>query len=63
MRGIKDSKLLKEIALEVLEGLEVEYFTIVNHALQEMEQIQKDSTLILVAARVEGVRLLDNLWF
>lgn len=63
MRGIKDSKLLKEIALEVLEGLEVEYFTIVNHTLQEIEQIQKDSTLILVAARVEGVRLLDNLWF
>ena len=63
MRGIKDSNTLKSIALEVLRGLEVEYFAIVNHELQDIEQIQKDSTLILVVARVEGVRLLDNVWF
>lgn len=63
MRGIKDSSELKRIALEVLEGLEVEYLVIVNHELQEIKQIQKDSTLILVVARIEGVRLLDNLWF
>ncbi|TLD87306.1 pantoate--beta-alanine ligase [Helicobacter sp. MIT 05-5294] len=63
MRGIKESQELKRIALEILEGLEVEYFEIVNHELQPLEQIQKDSTLILVVARVEGVRLLDNLWF
>lgn len=63
MRDIKDSEELKKIALEILEGLEVEYLVIVNHALQEIEQIEKDSTLILIVARVEGVRLLDNLWF
>lgn len=63
MRGVKDSKELKKIALETLEGLEVEYLVVVNHALQEIEQIEKDSTLVLVVARVEGVRLLDNLWF
>ena len=63
MRGIKDSYKLKRIALEVLEGLEVEYLVIVNHELQNIEQIQKNSTLILVVVRIEGVRLLDNLWF
>lgn len=63
MRGIKDSYELKRIALEVLEGLEVEYLVIVNHELQNIEQIQKNSTLILVVVRIEGVRLLDNLWF
>lgn len=63
MRGVKKSCELKKIALEALEGLEVEYFEIVNYELQTIEQIQKDSTLILVVAHVEGVRLLDNLWF
>ncbi len=63
MRGVKESQQLKEVALEVLEGLEIEYLVIVNHSLQNIEQIHKNSTLILIVARVEGVRLLDNLWF
>lgn len=63
MQGIKDSKSLEKIALEVLEGIEIEYLTIVNRELETLKSIKKDSTLVLVVARIEGVRLLDNLWF
>ena len=63
MQGIKDSKTLQNIGLDTLQGMEVEYFAIVNRELKPIDTIQKDSTLILIVARVEGVRLLDNLWF
>ena len=63
MQGIKDSKTLQSIGLNTLQGMEVEYFAIVNRELKPIDTIQKDSTLILIVARVEGVRLLDNLWF
>ncbi len=67
MQGEIESTKIKQAALKVLEGeesegLEVEYFVIVDKNLQEIPRIQKDSTLILVVAKVEGVRLLDNLW-
>ncbi|TLD81280.1 pantoate--beta-alanine ligase [Helicobacter sp. MIT 11-5569] len=63
MQGIQDSKALKKIAFEVLENIEVEYLVIVNRELEEIKTIKKDSTLVLIVARIEGVRLLDNLWF
>ncbi|MBX7491066.1 pantoate--beta-alanine ligase [Helicobacter turcicus] len=63
MQGIKDSKSLERIALEVLEGTEVEYLAIVDRELEALQSIKKDSTLVLIVARIEGVRLLDNLWF
>ena len=62
MQGIVDCNKIKEAALSVLEGLEVEYFEIVDRNLQRQKEIQKDSSLILVVVKVEGVRLLDNLW-
>ncbi|CAM2948595.1 pantoate--beta-alanine ligase [Helicobacter burdigaliensis] len=62
MQGELESKKIIEASLKALEGLEVEYFVIVDRSLQNQEKIKKDSTLILVVARVEGVRLLDNLW-
>ncbi|AWI34426.1 pantoate--beta-alanine ligase [Helicobacter apodemus] len=63
MQGERESLKIKNEALRVLEGLEVEYFAIVNRELESILTIQKDSTLILVVAKVEEVRLLDNLWF
>lgn len=63
MQGEQESLKIKSQALKVLEGLDVEYFEIVNRSLEPIGLIQKDSTLILVVARVEGIRLLDNLWF
>jgi len=63
MQGERESLKIKNEALRVLEGLEVEYFAIVNRELESILTIQKDSTLILVVAKVEEVRLLDTLWF
>ncbi|MCI5968271.1 pantoate--beta-alanine ligase [Helicobacter sp.] len=63
MQGVIESKTLKKIALEILQGIEVEYLVIVNRELKELLEIKKDSTLVLIVARIEGVRLLDNLWF
>ncbi|MDE5602559.1 MAG: pantoate--beta-alanine ligase, partial [Helicobacter sp.] len=63
MQGERESLKIKREALKVLEGLEVEYFAIVDRNLESISTIQKDSTLILVVAKIEGVRLLDNLWF
>lgn len=63
MQGITDSKILKNAALEVLQNVEVEYLVIVDRELKELPKIKKDSTLVLIVARIEGVRLLDNLWF
>lgn len=63
MQGEKESLKIKQEALRVLEGLDVEYFVIVDRQLEPILTIRKDSTLILVAVRVDEVRLLDNLWF
>ncbi|WP_104721587.1 pantoate--beta-alanine ligase [Helicobacter mesocricetorum] len=63
MQGERESLKIKAEALKVLEGLEVEYFAIVDRNLEPILTIQKDSTLILVVAKIEGVRLLDNVWF
>ncbi len=62
LQGTRDSETLKKIGLEVLEGMDVEYFVIVNHSLEEIQEVQKNSSLILVVVKIEGVRLLDNLW-
>ena len=61
-QGERNAKKIKSVAMEILKDLEVEYFVITNRSLQEVEEVKEDSTLILVVARVEGVRLLDNLW-
>lgn len=63
MRGVQEAKALESIAFEVLGDLEVEYLAIVDRELKELSTIKKGSTLVLIVAHVEGVRLLDNLWF
>ncbi len=62
MTGELQSSQIKERALKVLEGVEVEYFEIVDRNLMPLERIIKGETIILVTARVGKVRLLDNLW-
>ncbi|MDA3969649.1 pantoate--beta-alanine ligase [Helicobacter ibis] len=62
INGETNSKKIKEIATKVLEGLEIEYFEIVNKKLETIKTIEKNNTIILVVVRINGVRLLDNLW-
>lgn len=64
--GITNSDELKRIALAKLastKGLEVEYLEIVDRHLELVGEIDKGAgAIVLLAARVGGVRLLDNLW-
>lgn len=61
MEGEKSAKIIKERIRDELNGVECDYVEIVNFELQEIEEIQKES-IILAAIRVDGVRLIDNLW-
>ncbi len=60
-KGIKDFNLIKDTAFSMLgDGVELEYFEAVDiETLQKVEKLKK-GTLIAIAARVENVRLIDN---
>ena len=60
--GKTDVKEIKELCLEVLSEVEVEYFEIVDREFNLIEKIEIGNTLVLVAARVGTTRLIDNIW-
>jgi len=60
--GKTDVKDIKELCLEVLNEVEVEYFEIVDREFNLIEKIEIGNTLVLVAARVGTTRLIDNIW-
>lgn len=47
---------------ETLQPLDVEYIHITDRKLQPVERIEKSNTLILIAAKVGKIRLIDNFW-
>lgn len=63
MRGITDIEALKETAYAYLtEKHELEYLEILDrNTLEEQENADKNS-IVLIACRVENVRLIDNLY-
>lgn len=63
MRGITDIEALKETAYAYLmEKHELEYLEILDrNTLEEQEKADKNS-IVLIACRVENVRLIDNLY-
>jgi pantoate--beta-alanine ligase len=60
--GKSDVKEIKELCLEVLKDVDVEYFEITDYNFNLLEKIKVGNTLILVAARVGTTRLIDNIW-
>lgn len=61
--GTTKSKELQAIGLQALKNIEVEYLEIVNERLELIEEIGNGvCAIVLLAARVGGIRLLDNLW-
>jgi len=60
--GKTDVKEIKELCMEVLSEVEVEYFEIVNYNFDLINKIEVGNTLVLVAARVGTTRLIDNIW-
>lgn len=67
-QGIFDATSIKQASLKKLQEetpvpLEVEYLALVNrYTLKEIPTLEVGKSLLLVAARVSKVRLLDNLW-
>ncbi len=62
--GKKDVEEIKSLCLEVLKDkdIDVEYFEIVNYNFESIKEIELGNSLILVAAKVENTRLIDNIW-
>jgi pantothenate synthetase len=56
-----DSVEIAKKKLKKLEGLELEYISGVNYKTFSISTENSGWTHIIVAARVEGVRLIDNI--
>lgn len=53
---------IKAQMYNIMQDLEVEYISIVNKDFKEINEIALKNTIILVVARFENTRLLDNIW-
>lgn len=62
MRNILDAKEIESQMKEVLEPLDVEYISIVSRSFISLEKVEVGNTVILVAAKLGSIRLIDNLW-
>ena len=62
-KGIKDVEALKETAYDFLtDKHDMEYLEIVDKETLENKLAADDSSIALIACRVEGVRLIDNMY-
>ena len=62
-RGITDIKSLKETAYSFLtEKQDLEYLEILDRDTLEEQESADDNSIALIACRVEGVRLIDNIY-
>lgn len=62
MAGENGADAIKRAIFEVLAPLEIDYIEIVDRKLKPAQTIQKDNTIVLIAAKVGETRLIDNLW-
>ncbi len=62
MRGILDSRYIREEMAEIMSEIDVEYVALVNHHFESLDKVEIGGTIILVAAKVGRTRLIDNLW-
>jgi pantoate--beta-alanine ligase len=62
MQNILDRDSIVKEMREVMKGIEIEYIAIVNREFKEIDRVEITNTIILVASRVGGVRLIDNIW-
>ena len=61
-KGVTDISALKETAFQFLnEAHELEYLEFVDKENLEDKEKADDNTLVLIACRVDGVRLIDNI--
>jgi pantoate--beta-alanine ligase len=61
-QGRTDSAAIEAAMRQVLTPLPIDYVAITDRRLRPIESIVAGESLILVAARVGSVRLIDNMW-
>ena len=61
-KGELNATIVKNKILEIMRPLEIEYVAIVDREFNEIDTIELKNTIILVVARFEKTRLLDNIW-
>ena len=62
-QGITDVEALKETAFKFLtDKHDLEYLEFVDKTNLEDKTVADDNTLVLIACRVESVRLIDNIY-
>lgn len=61
-KGGRDAHSLLATARAILAPLQIDYLMAVDYALNEVEILQNNASLIVMAVIVENVRLLDNVW-
>jgi pantoate--beta-alanine ligase len=54
-------KIIK-VMIEVMDGMDVEYISIVTRQFKYLSKIDLNNTIILVAVKIGKTRLIDNLW-
>lgn len=63
IRGERSISAIQEEMRSVLEETdEIQYVAIVDRAFRALEAVEIGNTMILIAARVGQVRLIDNMW-
>jgi len=63
LSGILDSRdIISEMKVVLSDIDEIEYISIVDRSFHPLEKIEIGNSMILVAVRVGGVRLIDNIW-
>jgi len=61
---LNTQKILDEMQLffKDVDGVVVEYIAIVSRAFEELQEVQPQNSIIVLAVRVGETRLIDNLW-
>ena len=62
MKGEREVVKIEKIMREALKEVEVDYATVLSRDFKFVEHISIKETLLLIAAYVDNVRLIDNLW-
>lgn len=60
--GVQESTQIKAEMSKILEPLNIDYIAICDRELNEIEKLEEDKSIILIAAYVGKTRLIDNLW-
>lgn len=61
-QGQNQTAAIETAVQRVLDPLPIDYVAITDRQLRPIDQVAKGESLILVAARVGSVRLIDNMW-